>query len=108
MFKSGGYNVYPREIEIAIEEHDSVVAAAVVGVPDPLFSEVGYAFVLCEPGSTLTAAEVRALCKEGLANFKMPKTIEIVDVFPLLPNGKMDRTRLQEIAIEKYEPNAGD
>ena len=48
MFKSGGYNVYPREIEIALEAHPAVRLAAVIGVPDPLYVEVGHAFVVAE------------------------------------------------------------
>ena len=108
MFKSGGYNVYPREVEIAIEEHPDVVAAAVVGVPHPLYSEVGYAFVLREPDSELAEDQVRDLCTVNLANYKVPKTIELVDAFPLLPNGKMDRTRLREIAIDKCKSEIGE
>jgi len=62
---------------------------------------------LREPESDLTEDAVSGLCKELLANYKVPKTIEIVDTYPLLPNGKMDRPRLREIAIEKYQPDAG-
>jgi len=108
MFKSGGYNVYPREVEIAIEEHPDVVGAAVVGVPHPLYSEVGYAFVLREPDSELVENQLRDLCKVNLANYKVPKTIELVDAFPLLPNGKMERTRLRQIAIDKCKTDSGD
>lgn len=98
MFKSGGYNIYPREIEIALEKHAEVVAAAVVGVPDPLYSEVGYAFILCSQDSKLTTELLREWAKEKLANYKVPKSFELVHGLPLLPNGKLDRVELKTMA----------
>lgn len=95
MFKSGGYNVYPREIEQVIESHPAVSTAAVVSVPDPLYQEVGIAFVLLEPGKSVTAEEVRAHCRGRLANYKVPKHIEVCDALPMLPIGKVDRAELR-------------
>jgi len=102
MFKSGGYNVYPREIEIFLEQDPNIVMAAVAGVPDPLYSEVGYAFLLPAPGTNIDLEQVRSRCKEGLANFKAPKAIQIMEEFPKLPNGKMDKTTLKKMAARAW------
>ena len=76
--------------------------AAVVGVPDPLYSEVGYAFLLPAPGTNIDLEQVRSRCKEGLANFKAPKAIQIMEEFPKLPNGKMDKTTLKKMAARAW------
>ncbi len=94
MFKSGGFNVYPREIEIVIESHPAVAMAAVIGVPDPRWHEVGHAFVQTEPGSAVTAAELDAWCRERLANYKVSKYFEVMDELPRLPIGKIDKQSL--------------
>jgi acyl-CoA synthetase (AMP-forming)/AMP-acid ligase II len=96
MFKSGGYNVYPREIELCLEDHPAVAVAAVVGVPDPLYSEVGVAFLMIEPGAPRPDEEqLRAWCRERMANYKVPKTFVLRDALPLLPIGKVDKQLLK-------------
>ena len=95
MFKSGGLNVYPREIEMVLEEHPAVAIAAVVSVKDPVYSEVGAAYVVCEPGASAGSEELRAWCKERLAGYKVPKTFETRDDLPLLPIGKVDKQALR-------------
>ena len=92
MFKSGGYNVYPREVELALEEHPGVAMAAVVSVPDPTFQEVGVAYVM---GGELDADELRTFAAERLANYKVPKRIHVLDELPMLPIGKVDKKALQ-------------
>ncbi|MBO2457934.1 class I adenylate-forming enzyme family protein [Actinomadura violacea] len=99
MFKSGGYNVYPREVELALEEHPDVVAAAVVPVPDPVFHEVGAAFAVVRPGSGLTADALTAHARAHLANYKVPKRVEIIAELPLLPTGKIDKAALRGRAV---------
>ena len=96
MYKSGGHNVYPREIELVIEGVDGVRMAAVVGVPDPLWQEVGVAFVAA-PASLENA--IVAACRASLANYKRPKAFILLDTLPLLANGKLDRVQLRERAI---------
>ncbi|MFV3076927.1 class I adenylate-forming enzyme family protein [Niveispirillum fermenti] len=98
MFKSGGFNVYPREIEDVIEAHPDVALAGVIGVPDPLFREVGEAHVLRRPGSALTADEIAAWCRERLANYKVPKRFHVRDSLPMLPVGKIDKPALKREA----------
>jgi acyl-CoA synthetase (AMP-forming)/AMP-acid ligase II len=94
MFKSGGYNVYPREVEGAIESFDLVAMAVVVPVADPLFQEVGHAFVVPKPAAELLADDILAYCRGRLANYKVPKRIFIRRSLPMLPNGKIDRASL--------------
>lgn len=98
MFKSGGHNVYPREIELCVEGHPDVELCAVVSVSDPLWAEVGYAFVVPRRSALLKADEIRDWCAARLANFKVPKQIEIVSDVPLLPVGKVDKEALQRSA----------
>ena len=106
MYKSGGYNIYPREIELAIESHAAVVASAVVAVPHPEYSEVGAAFVELD-GTTAAPSdadavitELRSLCRTKLANYKIPKTFHLVDEIPVLANGKIDKVQLRQRAAE--------
>ena len=95
MFKSGGLNVYPREVELVIEEHPSVAMAAVVGVADETYGESGIAFIVCEPGLQIEPTEVKQWCKERLAGYKVPKVFQIRTELPLLPIGKVDKQRLK-------------
>ncbi len=98
MFKSGGYNVYPREVENVLESHPAIELAAVVGRPDPLWQEVGVAYVIARSPVTVEALE--AHCRERLASYKVPKAIEIRDSLPLLPIGKVDKGALRALAAE--------
>jgi acyl-CoA synthetase (AMP-forming)/AMP-acid ligase II len=96
MFKSGGENVYPREVEEIIETHASVLFAAVIGVPDDIYQEVGWAFVMPTPGQNVTEEELRDLCKSSLANFKVPKKFFIRPLLPLLASGKVNKLALKD------------
>lgn len=95
MFKTGGENVFPREIEDVLESHPGVLFAAVIGVPDPLYAEVGHAYIMVKPGQSPTEEELRAYCKERLANFKVPKRFEVRPALPLLANGKVSKQALR-------------
>jgi acyl-CoA synthetase (AMP-forming)/AMP-acid ligase II len=96
MYKSGGENVYPREVEELIESHPAVLFSAVIGVPDELYQEVGWAFIMLKPGQAVSEEELRGLCKEKLANFKVPKRFFIRPLLPLLANGKINKMVLKE------------
>jgi Acyl-CoA synthetases (AMP-forming)/AMP-acid ligases II len=100
MYKSGGYNVYPRELEVVLEAFPGVALAAVVAVPDPLYQEVGCAWIVPEVGTQLSESHLRHLCREQLANYKVPKYYRIVSELPLLPVGKIDKTRLRRLAAQ--------
>jgi acyl-CoA synthetase (AMP-forming)/AMP-acid ligase II len=95
MYKSGGENVYPREVESVLEQHPAVALAAVLGVPDPVYGEVGVACVLRHPGTSPEPETLRAFCRERLVNFKLPKRIEVRDALPMLPIGKVDKRALR-------------
>jgi acyl-CoA synthetase (AMP-forming)/AMP-acid ligase II len=98
MFKSGGYNVYPREVELVLERHPAISSAAVVGVPDEFYGESGHAYLQLESGASLEVATLKAWCKDSLSNYKVPKVFEVIDAMPLLPNGKLDKTALKRMA----------
>ncbi|WP_082675767.1 AMP-binding protein [Aureimonas ureilytica] len=99
MFISGGENVYPAEVEFALTEHPGVSAAAVLGVPDTRWGEVGHAFVILEPGFAGGGDELRAHCEARLARFKVPKTFQIVDALPRTATGKIRKNRLRESLV---------
>ncbi|WP_052195363.1 class I adenylate-forming enzyme family protein [Deinococcus radiopugnans] len=104
MFKSGGYNVYPREIEQVLERHPAVQAATVVPRPDADFYEVGVAFVQLMPGGTLSPDEARQWCRTHLAGYKVPKAFRFTDQLPQLAIGKVDRAALRRQAGTADDP----
>ncbi len=93
---SGGYNVYPAEIEGYINDMPGVAESAVVGVPHPDFGEVGVAIVIAKPGSTLDGDAIIASLKAGLANFKIPKRCFVVNELPRNTMGKVQKNLLRE------------
>jgi acyl-CoA synthetase (AMP-forming)/AMP-acid ligase II len=95
-YKSGGYNVYPREIEMCLESHPAVALAAVIAVSDAVYHQVGHAFVLPQAGAQVDAPELDAWCRARLANYKIPKKIYIQEQLPLLPVGKIDKHALRQ------------
>ena len=103
MYKSGGYNVYPREIEQALEAHAAVNLACVVGAPDQVYGEVGYAFVTLVPGQSADEQSLLDHCRQYLANYKIPKHVAIETSLPLLPNNKPDKLKLKETAFNTLE-----
>lgn len=100
MYKSGGYNIYPREVEIVLEELSRVTAAAVIGVPDDLYQEVGHAYILLKPDQKLSETEVREYCKDRLAIYKVPKRFFLRQSLPLLPVGKVDKQALRQSLVD--------
>jgi acyl-CoA synthetase (AMP-forming)/AMP-acid ligase II len=101
MFKSGGYNVYPVEVELAICEHPKVAQAAVVAVDHPTFQEVGHGFILAKAGEHVDANDLKTFLRERIADYKIPKTWDILPAFPFLPNGKIDKRSLQASLKQK-------
>lgn len=91
-----GFNVYPREIEMALMVHDSVVEAAVVGVPDDESGECVSAYVVLADGASVTSDELAEHCASRLARFKRPATIERVDALPHSLTGKVAKGRLTD------------
>ncbi|MBA3905947.1 MAG: long-chain-fatty-acid--CoA ligase [Pseudonocardiales bacterium] len=89
MIISGGENIYPAEIERVLAEHPAVGDCAVIGVPDERWGEVPKAIVVAAPGQTVDADALQAYCREQLAAFKCPKSVDIVDELPRNPTGKI-------------------
>jgi malonyl-CoA/methylmalonyl-CoA synthetase len=102
MIISGGFNVYPREIEIALEEIDGVAEAAAFGVPHPDFGEGVVAAVIAEPGVQLDPASLATELAGRLTAYKRPKVIRIVDEFPRNPMGKLLRKELSEEFVNVF------
>ena len=94
MLISGGYNIYPQEIEAQLTSHPSVLEAAVVGVPDADWGEIAVAYVSPLPNSRLDAGALQAHCKPILG-FKTPKQFRFVDALPKNANGKVDKPALK-------------
>lgn len=95
MYIVGGFNAYPAEIEGIMVGHPGVGQVAVVGVPDERLGEVGVAFVVPRPGQTVDPDELVAWCRDHMANFKVPRTIRVVDALPLNPTGKVMKFQLR-------------
>ncbi|MFF2086821.1 FadD3 family acyl-CoA ligase [Nocardia sp. NPDC058176] len=96
MYITGGFNVYPAEIEQTLARLDGVAESAVVGVPDTRMGEVGKAFVVRKPGSTLSVDDVIAYATGQLANFKVPRLVEFRDQLPYSAAGKVLKRELRE------------
>jgi acyl-CoA synthetase (AMP-forming)/AMP-acid ligase II len=95
MIVSGGENVFPREVEDLLSSRDGVIEAAVIGVPDEQFGQRLKAFVVLEPGASLSADAVRDYVRENLARYKVPRDVEFLDELPRNPTGKVLKRALQ-------------
>jgi len=96
MIISGGENIYPKEIEVVLYEHDAVAECAVFGVPDATWGELPAAHVQLKPGCTATEAELIDYCATRLARFKRPRFIKLVDDFPKTSIGKIQKNVLRD------------
>jgi acyl-CoA synthetase (AMP-forming)/AMP-acid ligase II len=97
MFIRGGFNVYPAEIEDLLAQHPKVARAAVLGVPHPVFGEVGWAFVVPrDAGAPPSLEELRAFVGAELASFKRPDGVTVLAELPLTPMFKVDKRALRE------------
>jgi acyl-CoA synthetase (AMP-forming)/AMP-acid ligase II len=95
MFIVGGFNAYPAEIENMIMEHPAVSQVAVVGMTDHRMGEVGCAFVVLRPGQQLTGDELIEWCRAKMANYKVPRRVDIVEELPLNATGKVSKLDLR-------------
>ncbi|OJX70509.1 malonyl-CoA synthase [Magnetospirillum sp. 64-120] len=100
---SGGYNVYPKEVEDAIDRMDGVVESAVVGMPHPDFGEAGLAIIVPEKGRELSAAAMLADLKGRLANYKVPKQMVFVPELPRNAMGKVQKNVLRDTYAEMWK-----
>jgi len=95
MYISGGFNVYPAEVEKLLSNHPAVGMVAVVGIADERMGEVGKAYVVLRPGAATTEAELAAWSRESMANYKVPRSFVFVDDVPRNASGKVLKTELR-------------
>ncbi len=98
MIISGGENIYPAEVESVLHAHPAIAEAALIGVPDAKWGEVGRAIVVLQKGARVTAEELIAFCQPRLARYKIPKSFVFVDALPMTAAGKIDK----KVLTEKY------
>ncbi len=99
----GGENVYPAEIEACLFEHPKVAQAAVFGIADEFMGEEVMAWVQLHAGELADEEEIRDYCRDGLAHFKVPRYIRIVDEFPTTVTGKLQKFRMRETAEKQLQ-----
>jgi len=95
MIISGGFNVFPREVEDVLTRHPAVAAAAVIGVPDAKWGEAVKAVVVLKPGSSAHPEELIALVREHKGPVQAPKSVDFVDALPVTGLGKLDKKALR-------------
>jgi len=98
MIISGGLNIYPAEVERVLYEHPAVSQCAVVGIPHERWGEEVKAFVVLREGRETTEEDIIRFCKDSLASYKKPRSVEFVDALPRNPQGKI----LKRVLREKY------
>ena len=99
MIVTGGFNVYPREVEDTLSAHPAVLECAVVGVADAEWGECVHADVVLRAGASASAGELMEHCSRALARYKKPRTVDIVDSLPKNAAGKILRRRVKERVV---------
>ena len=95
MYVVGGFNAYPAEIEQTLTTHDAISEVAVIGVPDERMGEIGKAYVVLRPGATLEPAELISWARARLANYKVPRFVDVVTELPRNASGKVRKGDLR-------------
>lgn len=95
MIISGGYNVYPREVEDVLYRHPSVAECAVIGVPDGIWGETVHALIAAKPGCVIETEAISAHCARELAGYKKPRKVTLLPELPKTANGKIDKKALR-------------
>jgi long-chain acyl-CoA synthetase len=101
MIISGGFNIYPREVDEVLFAHPKILEACVIGVPDSHFGERVKAYVVLKPDQSVTEQEIIDYCRERMANYKTPKSVEFIDELPKSAIGKILRKGLVEMDRKK-------
>jgi acyl-CoA synthetase (AMP-forming)/AMP-acid ligase II len=103
MFIMGGFNCYPAEIENLMTTNRDIAQVAVVGVPDDRMGEVGMAFVVAKAGAQLDGPSLITWCRDNMANYKVPRYIEVVEQLPMNASGKVLKFELRALAARTQQ-----
>jgi len=103
MIISGGENIFPREVEEILYQHPAIQEAAVIGIPDTYWVEKVHAVVVLKQGASLSDQELIDFCRQRLARFKAPKSVEFIHTLPKSATGKILKTQLRKDHHEKTE-----
>ena len=96
MIVTGGENVYPKEVEEVLYRHPAVAEAAVIGIPDAYWVERVHGVVVLKRDATATGEEIMEFCREQMAAYKVPKSVEFADTLPKSPQGKILKRELRK------------
>ncbi|MFP6596928.1 MAG: fatty acid--CoA ligase, partial [Candidatus Hydrogenedentota bacterium] len=103
MIISGGENVYPREVENCVFQHEAVADCGVIGVPSGKWGESIHAVIVLKAGFDISAEEFIAFCRDRIAHFKCPKSVEFIDELPRNASGKVLKRQLREKHWEGHD-----
>jgi acyl-CoA synthetase (AMP-forming)/AMP-acid ligase II len=101
MYISGGSNVYPRDIEEKLLQHPAVSECAVLGVPDPVWGEVGVAVCVARPGTVIDADELTSWLGERVARYKLPRRVHVWDDIPKSGYGKIVKRTIKAMLLDQ-------
>ena len=104
MYISGGENVYPAEIENVLYQLPQIAEAAIIGIPDEKWGEVGLAFIVLKPNENLSDEDIINHCLKNLAKFKIPKSVVFIEALPRNATGKVLKRTLREQKVGKSAP----
>jgi len=100
MIITGGYNIYPAEIENILYKHDKVAMATVIGIPDEIKGEIAKAYIVLKEGQNATEREIIDFCRDRIAKYKAPRAVEFRDTLPTTPTGKILKRALREEVLK--------
>jgi fatty-acyl-CoA synthase len=103
MIIRGGENIYPREIEEFLYTHPETSDVQVYGVPDEKYGERVAAAIIKKKDASLTEEDVKEYCRENIAHYKVPEYVDFVEEYPMTASGKIQKYKLREAAVERYE-----
>jgi acyl-CoA synthetase (AMP-forming)/AMP-acid ligase II len=103
MILTGGENVYSTEVENVLYTHPSILECAVIGVPDEKWGEAVKAVVVLKPGKQASEEEIIRFCKDRIAHYKAPKSVDFIDALPRTGSGKIHKKGLKDKYWEGYE-----
>ena len=107
MIISGGINIYSKEVELAVSSHEAVSEVAVIGVPDPVWGESVKAYVVLKPNASATAEELIEHCRQRIASYKKPRSVDFVDELPKNAAGKVLKQVLRQHARSLQQKQTG-